>query len=232
MTRNQNALEDQLPRTRRSRRTIALRGTVSVTAATALLASLGACTFWQDDLQVDVVDTAPTSTVVPDEDASQTALALSASLFTSADGAIVATEDTVDALAPLSAASGLPLLIGTDQAVADEIERLGADTVVTAEGTDVSALGDGLDVVKIDPSADDADDLPGITSDDEAPALSMFVDPDRTGPAQTVARAEVEAAGGTISEIPGGDPSLSSDSVAATKSAAGDDPSAGILALG
>ncbi|MGO2584151.1 hypothetical protein ACTXKH_14095 [Brachybacterium tyrofermentans] len=232
MTRNQNALEDQLPRTRRSRRTIALRGTVSVTAATALLASLGACTFWQDDLQVDVVDTAPTSTVVPDEDASQTALALSASLFTSADGAIVATEDTVDALAPLSAASGLPLLIGTDQAVADEIERLGADTVVTAEGTDVSALGDGLDVVKIDPSADDADDLPGITSDDEAPAFSMFVDPDRTGPAQTVARAEVEAAGGTISEMPGGDPSLSSDSVAATKDAAGDDTSAGVLALG
>ena len=35
----------------------------------------------------------------------------------------------------------LPLLLGTEQAVADELERLGADTLVTPAGTDLSALG-------------------------------------------------------------------------------------------
>ncbi|ASK67092.1 hypothetical protein CFK39_07075 [Brachybacterium avium] len=205
----------------------------AVSAATALVATLGACLTQEDELRVDLVATAPTSTVLGDQDASQTALALSASLFAAADGAVIATEDTVDGLAPVAADAGLPLLLGTDRAVADELGRLGTSTVVTAEGTDVSPLGEDLTVMKIDPDAEDsADELPEITADEHVPAITLFVDPAQEGPAQTIARAEIGAAGGTVVEVPGGDPGLSSASVEATRTAAGDDPSTGVLALG
>ncbi|MGP5304213.1 hypothetical protein [Brachybacterium alimentarium] len=215
------------------RRAAVVRTSASVTAVAALVVGLGACVFGEDGLTVDIVDTAPASTVVPDRDGAETALALSSTLFTSAEGAVIATEDTAESLAAVASAAGLPLLIGTDQAVADELQRLGATTVVTAEGTDLSALGDDLDVVEIDPADEDAQkEVPSADEDEDAFAVSMFVDPSQEGTAQTVARAEIAAAGGTVTEIPGGDPGRSSDSVAATKEAVGDDPSAGMLALG
>ncbi|APX33234.1 hypothetical protein BH708_11490 [Brachybacterium sp. P6-10-X1] len=196
----------------------------------ALAVSLGACVF-DKDLRVVAVEGAPASTVLPDEDPAQTALALSSVLFASAEGAVIAIEDTVDALAGVSSRSGLPLLIGTDQAVAEELGRLGAETIVTAEGTDFSALGDQLDVVEIDP-ADAEARTPTATRNGGPIPVSLFVDPEQGGPAQTVARAQVAAAGGAIREMPGGAPGRSSRTIAATKEAADSDPSVGVLALG
>src|SRR5699024_7662639 len=148
-----------------------LRTAVSVTATVALVATVGACTWIEDQLSVEFVDEAPASTVLPGEDASQAAVALSSSLFASADGAVVATEDTVEALAEVSSRSRLPLLIGTDRSVADELDRLGADTVVTAEGPDVTALDEDLDIgegepadAEVKPPEEDADAEPGRAS--------------------------------------------------------------------
>ncbi|MBP2380333.1 hypothetical protein [Brachybacterium sacelli] len=203
----------------------------SAAAAVALVATTGACIFGPDRFDVQVADEAPASTVLAGKDPSRTAIALSAALFESADGAVVATEDSVDALAEVSSRSGLPLLIGTDQEVAAELERLGTKTVVTAEGTDVSSLADGLDVEEIDP-ADSEADLPEAGGDREPAPVSLFVDPELDDPAQAVARAEVEAAGGAVTEMPGGDPGRSSDAVAEAKDAIGGDPSSGVLAVG
>src|SRR5690625_4669969 len=134
-------------------------------------------------------------------DPARTALTLSALLVESADGVVIATEDSLEALAAVSASSRLPLLLGTDQAVAEEIDRLGARTLVTAEGTDVSDLGDGLDLIEIDPAdADAADSIPDVSVDQQPAAVSVFLDPAEEGPASVVARTLVEAAGGAVSQ--------------------------------
>lgn len=197
----------------------------------ALAVTLGACTEVEDQLSVLFYDQAPASAVLPGDDPSQTALALSSAIVESADGAVVATEETAAALAEVSAETGLPLLIGTDQAVTEEIERLGAHTVVTAADTDLSSLGDDLEIVEIDPD-DGAGDVPDVSVDEEPTTASMLLDPDQDGLAQAVARAHIEAAGGTVAEVPGGDPRATGETVAAAKDAAGQDPSTGVLAVG
>src|SRR5690606_1231840 len=58
--------------------------------------------------------------------------------------------------------------------------------------------------------------------DAEAP-VTLFLDPtDADGPAVTVARASVEAAGGAVVEAPGADPRATSDTVDAAQEAEGD----------
>lgn len=210
-----------------------LERSLAATAAAVLVASLGACTDVEDQLSVMFYDEAPATAVLPGEDAAQTALTLSAALVESADAAVVATEETAGALADVSAETGLPLLIGTDQAVAEEIERLGADAVVTAAGTDLSGLGDDLEAIEIDPGSDDeAGAVPEVSADEEPTTASMLLDPEQGGLAQTVARTHAEAAGGTVADVPGGDPRATGETVAAAREAGGQDPSTGVLAVG
>src|SRR5699024_8659376 len=169
------------------------RRTFGAAAALMLVGTASACT--DDDRRG--VEEAPATQVLPGGDPARTALTLSALLVESADGVVIATEDSLEALAAVSASSRLPLLLGTDQAVAEEIDRLGARTLVTAEGTDVSDLGDGLDLIEIDPAdADAADSIPDVSVDEQPAAVSVFLDPAEEGPASVVARTLVEAAGG------------------------------------
>ena len=100
-----------------------------------------------------LADDISTSTVLPGEDPAETALSLTTALFTSAEVAVVASADTVTELAPLSIRAGIPLLVGTGTAVGEELARLAVGTIVTAVGTDLTALGGGLEIVEIDPSA-------------------------------------------------------------------------------
>ena len=197
-----------------------------------LVGTASACTD-DDRLGVEFVEEAPATQVLPGGDPARTALTLSALLVESADGVVIATEDSLEALAAVSASSRLPLLLGTDQAVAEEIDRLGARTLVTAEGTDVSDLGDGLDLIEIDPAdADAADSIPDVSVDQQPAAVSVFLDPAEEGPASVVARTLVEAAGGAVSQMPGADPRATGESVAAAKEVVGQDPSAGVIAIG
>src|SRR5699024_3252433 len=143
------------------------RRTFGAAAALMLVGTASACTD-DDRLGVEFVEEAPATQVLPGGDPARTALTLSALLVESADGVVIATEDSLEALAAVSASSRLPLLLGTDQAVAEEIDRLGARTLVTAEGTDVSDLGDGLDLIEIDPAdADAADSIPDVSVDQQ-----------------------------------------------------------------
>src|SRR5699024_6162607 len=157
------------------------RRTFGAAAALMLVGTASACTD-DDRLGVEFVEEAPATQVLPGGDPARTALTLSALLVESADGVVIATEDSLEALAAVSASSRLPLLLGTDQAVAEEIDRLGARTLVTAEGTDVSDLGDGLDLIEIDPAdADAADSIPDVSVDEQPAAVSVFLDPRRQG---------------------------------------------------
>src|SRR5690625_2151082 len=143
------------------------RRTFGAAAALMLVGAAGACTD-DDRLSVAFIAEAPATQVLAGEDPARTALTLSALIVESADGVVIATEDSLEALAAVSASSRLPLLLGSDQAVAEEIDRLGAHTLIAAEGTDVSGLGDGLDLIEIDPAdADAADSIPEVTVDQQ-----------------------------------------------------------------
>ena len=202
---------------------------VAAGAAAVLVVTLGACST-DSEKSVQFVDTPPATAVLQGDDAAQTAVELSSLLFESADVAVVAPADAAEAAAPVASEARLPLLLGTEQAVADELERLGADTLVTPAGTDLSALGDGFEVVEV--QAEDTGAVPEVAVDEQPAGASLFVDPEAESPAEVAARANVEAAGGSVAEVPGGDPRLDGDTVAATKDAAGDDPAGGLLALG
>ena len=208
-------------------------GVVGLTAL-ALTGTLSACTEEKNQLTVDVVDAAPASAVLPGEDLAQIALTLSATLYLAADAVLIATSETLEQLTPVSSATGLPLLVGTDQSVAEELSRLGAGIVLTARGTDLSGLGDlvdGLDVVEIDPAQEDPE-LPEVSRDEQAVAVTLLVDPEAGLPTQALASAVIQTVGGTIAEIPGGVRGRSSESIAAVTAAVGDDPATGVLALG
>lgn len=212
-------------------------GALGLTAL-AVTGTLSACTGEKDQLTVDVVDTAPASAVLPGADLAQTALTLSAALYLAADGVLIATPESLEQLAPVSSATGLPLLVGTDQSVAAEISRLGAGIVLTTSGTDLRGLGDlvdGLEVVEIDPAQEDPE-LPEVRRDEQAVAVTLLVDPEAETeaalPTRTLASTIVQAVGGSIAEIPGGVLGRSSETIAAVTAAAGDDPATGVLALG
>ncbi|MGO3209538.1 MAG: hypothetical protein ACTIJK_07070, partial [Brachybacterium sp.] len=219
----------------RGRAVLSRRGFAGVVGLTALAmtGTLGACTDEEDgQLRIDVVDAAPASTVLPGEDLVQTALALSSALFAAANAVVVATPQTLAALAPVSASTGMPLLVGTGQGVREEISRLGAVAVVTASGTDLSALDDGLEIVEDDPAAQDDPDLPELSRSGPSVAVTLLVDPEAALPTQVLASAVIQAVGGSLAEIPGGVLGRSSETIAAVAEAAGEDPATGVLALG
>jgi hypothetical protein len=207
------------------------RRTFAGATVLALAGGLAACT-GGDEFGVDLVET-PETGVLPGEDLAATALALSAALYASADAAVVATSDSADALLPHLADAGLalPLLVGTDQAVADELERLGAGTLVVAEGTDLAGLEKGREVQEVDPGAEDPG-LPAPSGDSHQVQVSLLLDTAQELPGQALAGAVISAVGGTVVEVPGADLGRSSETVAAAKDAAGEDASRGVLALG
>ncbi|AXK47273.1 hypothetical protein DXU92_03960 [Brachybacterium saurashtrense] len=207
------------------------RRTFSGAAALTLIGALGACT-GEGRADVVLVGRTPTSTVLPDDDIVATALALSTTLFDAADVALVAAEeDAVGALAPLGAETGLPLLVGAGTEVAEELSRLGARTVVTIEGADLSALGGEIEVLAIDPASRDLD-LPQVGYEHHPLPILLCLDPSADSPGRELAAAVVTGAGGEVTDMPGGDAGRSHTTIAAIRKTAGEDPSVGVLALG
>ena len=216
---------------RRDGRAVITRRGLAGATVLALAGGLAACS--GNDLVVEHVESPPT-TVLPGGDPAGAALALSAALFASSDVAVLAAADDADAvtaLLPHLPRLPAPLLLGTDQAVADELERLGADTLVVAEGTELGGLEEGREVLEIDPTKEKPR-LPDVGAKEEASAVTLLVDTALEAPTPALASAVVSAAGGTVAEMPGGDLGRTSDTVAAAKDAAGEDPGTGVLALG
>ena len=161
--------------------------------------------------------------MLPGEDPAGAALALSAALFAASDVAMLAPAEDAEAVAallPHLPRLPAPLLLGTDQAVAAELERLGAGTLVVAEGTDLAGLEDGREIVEIDPS-DEEPGLPRVADQEPKSAASLLVDTALEAPTPALASAVASAVGGTVVEMPDGDLGRSSETVAAAKAAAG-----------
>ena len=205
------------------------RAFAGLTALT-LLGALTACT-GGDQVRVVLTEDAPASTVLPGEDPASTALALSSALFESSEVVVLATDATLADLAPLAARVGLPLLVGVGDAVTEELERLGADAILTLDGTVPEGLEGDLDVLELDLSASDVE-LPELRRENHPVPVLLSVDPSAPSPAQEVAHALVTAAGGTVAEMPDGDVGRSGGSIAALRETVGDDPAAGALGLG
>ncbi|MEE1617729.1 hypothetical protein [Brachybacterium sp. J153] len=215
----------------------ALARTAVAIAAVPALPTLAACTDTDEAGIVFVADPTP-SAVLPAASPAATALSLSALLVESADVVALAPAEAGDALAALTGPARLPLLVGpdgeiTEEQLGEELDRLGARTLLIPAGQDAGALGEGRDILEVDLAAEDPSaDLPTVTVGAAPERLTLLLDPEQALPAAPVASALVTAAGGTVAQVPGGQLGRSSDSVAAARAAVGNDPTTGVLALG
>ena len=207
------------------------RRTFAGAAALLALAGTSGCTWDDDRITVELVPEAPPTTVLPGQDPAATATALSELLFTSAEVAALATAETVEAFAPLAVRAGLPLLVGAGDGVDAELERLGVGTVLVPAGADTDGLDDGLEIVELDPADPDVA-LPEVHREGGPVPVTLCLDPAQELPGGPVAAALVEAAGGTVAPMPGGDVGRSEASLAALAETASQDGTRGILALG
>ncbi|WP_246958270.1 hypothetical protein [Brachybacterium sp. Marseille-Q7125] len=228
---------------RSARRGIITRRTFGGAAALGLAGALAACTDNGADgkggkggssqATVEYVAEPPASALVPGDDPAAAAVALSGALVASARQVVIATPDTLEALLPVATSHRLPLLVGTDQKVREEIERLGAETLVIGAGTELGELAGDRETTELDLTAEDpAADLEDVAVDAPALAVTLLTDPDAEDSAAELATAVIESVGGTVTEVPGGQVRATGESVGAVKDAAGDDPSTGVLALG
>ncbi|WP_312857697.1 hypothetical protein [Brachybacterium aquaticum] len=211
------------------------RRTFAGATVLALAGALAACTDDGDGggIGVDLVADPPATAVLPGDELTATSVALSAALYASADAAIVTPEADLDAFLSLLDGQSLPLplLIGTGGAVGEELDRLGAGTLITSAGTDLGDLAGDREITEIDLTAEEPG-LPDVEGDGHQVPVALFLDPDQEVPAQGLATAVITAVGGTVAEAPGGDVGRTSDSVAVVRDAATEDPTHGVLALG
>lgn len=212
-----------------------LARSVTAGAAVAVLLGLAACSGGSGDGTAEPAREAPASAVIPGDDAAAASVQLTSALFETADAAVVATEQDAPSLVDESTEAGLPMLVGTGPEVAQELDRLGVETIVTASGTDLGETAGDREVVEVDPAADDYDSLPDGAAPEQAPEVTVLVDPTEPSPAESAARANAAAAGLTAQEMAHGDPRTDAASVDAARTVldtSGGDASQGVLAVG
>ncbi|UQN14577.1 hypothetical protein [Gulosibacter sp. ACHW.36C] len=160
------------------------------------------------------------------DDPSAASIAASAALFETSELAFVATAEHAGELADDAIAAGAPLLVaGPD--LGGELDRLGATTVVTANGDEVELSG--VTEVSVDASADPAStEVPKLNrTQDPAPAV-LFTEDGAVPDAAAAPAATLAAVRGTIEALPGGDPRATSESVAIVR----EHPGANVLGFG
>lgn len=217
------------------RRPVCRRAVLRASLAAVPVAVLGSALVACEDRDADLVmaEEAPVTTGLGAASPTDVSLAVVAAVFSSARTVAVASEETAEAFAAILGDARIPLLVGTTPQVAEQLERLGARTVVTAPGTDVASMAGDREVLEVDPAAADAaKTLPAVTADDRPAPLALVLDPGVPTPACAVARANATAGGARIVDCTGGDPRSTSDAVAAVREAAGEDPARGVLAVG
>ncbi|MGO1398072.1 MAG: hypothetical protein ACTHYJ_07765 [Brevibacterium yomogidense] len=213
---------------------------------TAVLATGGLAACSTDEAEVVPRTQAGATTAAPADDPVEATVAASTLAFESADVVVLGPAESAEAVAGMAGELGVPGLLGSASELADELERLGAETVLVpagtgsdtggegADGDDSGADGEagdsGLETLEFDPedlSVDGSE--PQIAEPDAEAAATLLLDPaEAEAPGSVVARASVEAAAGAVAEVPTADPRATSDSVAAAQASDGD----GVLALG
>lgn len=208
-------------------------------SAAALLVGLSACSGGSGDGggggggDAESAPEAPESQVIAGDDASAASVELTSALFETADAVIVASQDNAEDFADEAGEAGLPLLIGTGPAVVEELDRLSPDTIVTAAGTDLGEAAGEREVLEVDPAADAYDELPDGSTPEASAEVDVLIDPLNPSPADAAARANAQAAGTEVTELPNGDPRTDGDTVEVARSLQEDgDLSRGVLAVG
>ncbi|KAA9395350.1 hypothetical protein FCK90_02815 [Kocuria coralli] len=204
--------------------------TGALTAATAAVAvALTSCSSGTTTgPQLAFTDEAAATAVVDDPTAAS--VAASEAAFTRAEAVFLSPPEQSEELAEASAEARMPLLLtGDDDALREELDRLGTETVIVAQDAPAPAAAGEREVIEVDPEARaDAMGLPDLDADDDdAPAVAM-IDPGEHHPAAAAVAATVRAAGGEVVEVPGGDPRVSGDSVAAAERS----PDTSVVAVG
>lgn len=200
-------------------------------AVLALAPTLAACT-GGDGLRA--VGDAPETAVLPAADAAEAALSLSAALLEHAEVVALAGDADAAAMAAVAAEAGVPMLVGSGDAVAEELDRLGAETLVVGPDTDPGELAEEREVTTLEDLEAEgaAADVPAPEAPGEGAPVTVLVDPEQDATVVAVARAVAGAAAADVAEMPGGEPRRDAATVEAATAAAGDDPAVGILALG
>ncbi|KGF15977.1 hypothetical protein HMPREF1650_09485 [Corynebacterium freneyi DNF00450] len=167
-----------------------VRRALALVAGAATVFGLVACS--GDDGASKAAE-APSESITVD-----TELAASQKLLDSADAVVVSAddEDSQRRAAGIAVSSGVPMLVqqGSDaSSVAEEIERLGAETVVTVGDADVAAEGERTVVA----APEDLDGLKKLTG------VEFEAAEDEDEPARAVT--EMDAAKPTVPEVDGGD---------------------------
>ena len=150
--------------------------------------------------------------VIADTDG--TGVDVSRRLFEKSDAVVVSGPGRDDQLraAAVAAKLGAPMLVrlpGTDAAVDQEVQRLGAGRVLNVPGED-------KDVTSTDPvaSADPGDDVPAVLRQQPAKPLDMVLPPMfATRATSLAAAATARAAGADVQLLPAADPRATSDSM-------------------
>lgn len=173
--------------------------------ATVVLAGCGltACSPASAPLasHLDLAGGSGTVTVLDPGDLSNLSVQVSSHLFASSALAFVATPGGLDALVDDAQAATAPLLVA-GPGVAGELERLGVETVVSAEPDAVGDVG-GRPVVGVEPDGVDPTLAPGDGPTESAGAVVLLTDGEVDAAAKTVVDTNVGLAAGSSVALPG-----------------------------
>ena len=179
----------------------------------------------QSNLQLADAGAAPV--VIDASDASAASIATSNQLFASSELAYVATPETIEALADDAQANRAPLLVA-GSGLAAELDRLGVTTVAAVEPDAVGDLGDRATVAVNPDGVDPAVSPASATEQAPASNVVLLTDGDVDPSVAAAVQANVDVVGGSTTSLPGGDPRVTSETVAVAK----DHAEATVLALG
>ncbi|NLT27112.1 MAG: hypothetical protein GXX90_10820 [Microbacteriaceae bacterium] len=215
------------------------RTAAALAAPLLVIAGLAGCAPAERPLVAELRAEAAEPLVLDAADASAASIAASERRYAASGLAVVASEPLVAGLVDDAVAAGAPLLVA-GPGLADELGRLGVEVVVHADGDAPEGVPDGIRMHPVDPDADPAaTGAPALERAGEGAAAdagpgaggALLVDPDSPealGAGALAAGATVEAAGGAVVELPGGDPRATSATIAAVRAHA-DGP---VLAIG
>ena len=190
-------------------------------------AGLSACSTEAAPLtsNLEFAPSAHSVTVLDPKDASSASIATSGALFDASDVAFVAAPDSIDALADDAAAGGAPLLVA-GPGLAAELDRLGVETVATLSPDAVGDVGERT-VVTLAAEGIDPTVAPAETQA-AAGSSVLITDGEVDAAVRTAVETNLGIASGASASLPGGDPRVTSESVALAHEYA----TATVLALG
>lgn len=168
------------------------------------LAAVAGCSA-HDTLHAQARAEASPAAVLDVDDPSGASVSASKATFESSQLVFVATAERAPDLVDDAITAGAPLLVDGPE-LASELQRLGVQVVVTANGDSPELPDGGLETLSIDASADPTStDVPSLARTDPAAPAVLFA-PGDVPEALAAAAATVSAVAGQVEQLAPGDP--------------------------